>query len=200
MAASVTDVLRRIGLGHSSRSEMLARAKSLPRSSWGAALAHIGAGITVLGLCGMSGAQHAIVEIHVGETRSLAGDDWTLVNVHDYAGPNYRAMQADIAVRHNGKLVTMLHPEKRDFTTQNQTTTEVAIHTNFITDLYGVVGDRHGTGADATYVLRLHKNPLAPWMWLGGLVMAIGGAFSLSDRRLRVGAPKRSAARTMAKA
>ncbi|MBS1049434.1 heme lyase CcmF/NrfE family subunit [Gluconobacter japonicus] len=200
MAASVTDILRRVGLGHSSMGEMLGRARNLPRSSWGAALAHIGAGITVLGLCGMSGAQHAIVEIHVGETRSLAGDDWTLLNVHDYAGPNYRAMQADIAIRHNGRLITTLHPEKRDFTTQNQTTTEVAIHTNFITDLYGVVGDRHGTGADATYVLRLHRNPLAPWMWLGGLVMAIGGAFSLSDRRLRVGAPKRAAARNMAQA
>lgn len=105
MAASVTDILRRVGLGHSSMSDMLARARNLPRSSWGAALAHIGAGITVLGLCGMSGAQHAIVEIHVGETRSLAGDDWTLLNVHDYAGPNYRAMQADIAIRHNGKLI-----------------------------------------------------------------------------------------------
>ncbi|MFT8958908.1 MAG: cytochrome c-type biogenesis CcmF C-terminal domain-containing protein, partial [Gluconobacter oxydans] len=200
IAASASDVLRRIGIGHTSAQGVWERMKHLPRSSWGAALAHIGAGITVLGLCGMSQAQHAIVEVHIGETRSLAGDDWTLLDVHDYIGPNYKAMQADIAIRHNGKLVTILHPEKRDFTTQSQTTTEVAIHTNFITDLYGVVGDRHGTGKDTTYVLRLHRNPLAPWMWLGGLVMAIGGAFSLSDRRMRIGAPKRAAARNMARA
>ncbi|MBS1087589.1 heme lyase CcmF/NrfE family subunit [Gluconobacter wancherniae] len=200
IAASVSDVLRRLGLGHTGVRGMIARARSLPRSSWGAALAHIGAGIVVLGLCGMSQAEHAIVEIHVGETRSLGGDDWTLLDVHDRIGPNYKAMRADIAIHHNGHLVTIMHPERRDFTTQNQTTTEVSIHTNLITDLYGVIGDRHGSGANTTYVLRLHRNPLAPWMWLGGLVMAIGGAFSLSDRRLRVGAPKRSSIRNMARA
>ena len=39
--------------------------------------------------------------------------------------------------------------------------------------------------------MRLHYNPLAPWIWLGGLVMACGGFLSLADRRLRVGAPAR---------
>ncbi|QDH17261.1 heme lyase CcmF/NrfE family subunit [Swingsia samuiensis] len=191
--ASLIDTGRKIGIGQTSLNNVFSRARILPRSSWGATLAHIGAGITILGLCGMSGAQQAIVEIHVGDTRTLHGDQWTLTHVRDYVGPNYHAMQADITIRdHSGHLITTLHPEKRNFMSQNQVTTEVAIHTNLVTDLYGVIGDRHGTGDNATYVLRLHYNPLAPWMWLGALIMAIGGAFSLSDRRLRVGAPQKA--------
>lgn len=107
-------------------------------------------------------------------------------------GPNYTAMVATLEVRHNGRLVTVMHPSKRSFNSQNQTTTDVAIHTNMLADLYGVLGDRHGPDSSPTYVLRLHYNPLAPWMWLGALIMAFGGALSLSDRRMRVGAPQRA--------
>lgn len=193
IGASVTDLTGRLGVSRLSLAHSWARARSLPRSAFGAALAHIGAGVTVLGLCGMSQAQHAIVDVKVGQTETLAGYEWTLLDVRDAQGPNYRAMIADIAIRRHGHLVTVLHPSKRDFSSQHQTTTEVAIRTNLLADLYGVIGDRHGTGADTTYVLRLHYNPLAPWMWLGGLIMAIGGGLSLSDRRLRVGAPKKAA-------
>ncbi|AOX19190.1 heme lyase CcmF/NrfE family subunit [Kozakia baliensis] len=192
IGGSLTDLAGRLGLSHGF-SHAWARARSLPRSAFGAAIAHIGVGITVLGLTGMSQAQHAIVEVHVGQTESLAGYEWTLLGVHEEDGPNYHAMIADISVRRHGKLVTVMHPSKRDFAAQHQNTTEVSIRTNLISDIYGVIGDRHGTGANATYVLRLHYNPLAPWMWLGGLIMAIGGGLSLSDRRLRVGAPKRAA-------
>jgi len=192
IAASVTDIAARIALFRESPGHSLARARSLPRSAFGAALAHIGAGITVLGLAGMSQARHAIIEVPVGHTEHLAGYDWTLANVHAEQGPNYTATVANIIVRHNGHVVTILNPSKRAFKSQNQTTTEVSIHTNLLSDLYGVIGDRHGTDAAPTYVLRLHYNPLAPWMWLGGLIMAIGGFLSLSDRRLRIGAPRRA--------
>lgn len=194
IAASIADMMRRLGLRGGTIHSILARARSLPRSSWGATLAHIGAGITVLGLSGMSSAQHAIVEVPIGHTTHLAGDDWTLTDIRHLHGPNYNALRADITVSHNGHVITVLHPEKRDFTSQHQTTTEVSIHTNFLRDLYGVIGDQQGTGANTTYVLRLHNNTLAPWMWLGALIMAIGGGLSLSDRRLRIGAPRRAAA------
>lgn len=140
----------------------------------------------------MSQAQHKIVEVPVGTTEHLAGYDWTLTNVTQEPGPNYSALVATLEVRHNGKIVTIMHPSKRSFNSQNQTTTEVSIHTNLLADLYGVLGDKHGTDAAPTYVLRLHYNPLAPWMWLGALIMAIGGVLSLSDRRMRVGAPRRA--------
>ncbi|MBS4075647.1 heme lyase CcmF/NrfE family subunit [Ameyamaea chiangmaiensis] len=192
IAASITDITDRIGLFRLSPAQSLSRARFLPRAAFGAALAHAGAGISVLGLAAMSQAQHRIVEVQTGTTEHLAGYDWTLRDVHDEPGPNYQAIVATIDVRRHGHLVTTLRPSKRDFASQHQTTTEVSIHTNLMSDLYGVLGDRHGSGAAATYVLRLHYNPLAPWMWLGALVMAIGGALSLSDRRVRVGAPRRA--------
>lgn len=192
IAASLMDLAQRVSLFRVPLSASLTRARALPRSAFGAAIAHIGAGITILGLCGMSQAQHAIVEVPVGHTERLAGYDWTLENVRAMPGPNYQATVATIVVRHNDRIITVLHPSRRDFSSQNQMTTEVAIRTNLISDLYAVVGEHHGSGPDQTYILRLHYNPLAPWMWLGGLVMAIGGGLSLSDRRLRVGAPRRA--------
>ena len=71
------------------------------------------------------------------------------------------------------------------------TVTNVAIRTNGLRDLYAVLGDERDGGA----VLRLHYNPLAPWIWFGALIMAAGGGLSLLDRRARVGAPARAAPR-----
>ncbi|MBB2200163.1 heme lyase CcmF/NrfE family subunit [Gluconacetobacter tumulisoli] len=192
IASSAADIAERIRLFRLPLGQSLQRARLLPRAALGAALAHAGVGVSVLGLAAMSQASHKIVEVRVGQTEMLAGDAWTLTDVHAAPGPNYTSLVATIEVRHDGRLVTVLHPSKRTFASQNQTTTEVAIHTNLLSDLYGVLGDRHGTNADPTYVLRLHYNPLAPWMWLGGLIMAMGGALSLSDRRMRVGAPRRA--------
>ena len=83
----------------------------------------------------------------------------------------------------------MFHPSRRMFTVQKTTVTDTAIQTNLLRDLYAVLGEER----DGEAVLRLHVNPLAPWIWLGALVMAVGGALSLGDRRLRVGAPARRA-------
>ncbi|MFT8645998.1 MAG: heme lyase CcmF/NrfE family subunit, partial [Gluconacetobacter sp.] len=193
IAGSIADIAERIRLFRIPVGASWQRARMLPRAALGAALAHAGVGVSVLGLAAMSQAQHRIVEVHVGQTEMLAGDAWTLTDVRAAPGPNYTALIATIEVRHDGRLVTVLHPAKRTFASQNQTTTEVAIHTNLMSDLYGVLGDRHENGGETTYVLRLHYNPLAPWMWLGGLIMALGGVLSLSDRRMRVGAPRRAA-------
>ena len=76
------------------------------------------------------------------------------------------------------------------FTVQKTTVTDTAIQTNGLRDLYAVLGEER----DGQAVLRLHVNPLAPWIWFGALVMAVGGALSLADRRLRIGAPARRAA------
>jgi cytochrome c-type biogenesis protein CcmF len=81
-----------------------------------------------------------------------------------------------------------MHPEKRFYPVENGNQTDVAIRTNFIADLYAVIGDSDGKGG---WVLRLYYNPLVPWIWLGGAAMALGGLISLSDRRHRVGAPAR---------
>jgi len=194
IAGSAAELAHRVSLFRMPLRDTLGRARMLPRAVFGVALAHAGAGVTVIGLAGMSQASHAIVSVRPGDSVALAGYRWTLQGLADAAGPNYRARVATILVTRNGRPVTILHPSRRVFDSQNQTTSEVAIHTNLLSDLYAVVGEEHGEGAGRTVVLRLHDNPLAPWMWLGALVMALGGAVSLSDRRIRVGAPRRARA------
>ena len=201
IAASAAELANRIQLFRLPPRDSLRRARLLPRAVFGAALAHAGAGVTVIGLAGMSQASHSIVSVHRGDSVHLAGYTWTLSGIADAPGPNYQSRIATIVVTRDGHPVTVLRPSRRDFASQNQTTNEVAIHTNLVSDLYAVLGDEHdaaaGTGSGHTVVLRLHYNPLAPWMWLGALVMAAGGALSLSDRRVRVGAPRRASARNV---
>ena len=90
-------------------------------------------------------------------------------------------------MRDGSRLVTVLEPDKRNFAVNRMTTSEAAIHTTWVSDLYAVLGEERDGGA----VIRLHHNPLAPWIWLGGALMALGGGLSLSDRRMRVGRPRR---------
>ena len=97
-----------------------------------------------------------------------------------------------LTVTRNGKLVTQLEPSKRDFAVERSGTTEAGIYSSWRGDLYAVLGDELKDGA---YSIRLYFNPLVQLIWLGALVMFFGGAVSLSDRRLRVGAPKRAQAK-----
>ena len=163
------------------------RLAGIPRSGFGSAIAHAGMGVTIAGIAGMSLASNSIVSARPGQSFDVAGYQWTLDGIADGHGENFTQRVATITVTRNGKPVAVMTPSRKFFPVQQQTTTDVAIQTNFLADLYAVLGDEH----DGTAVLRLHYNPLAPWIWLGALVMAFGGALSLSDRRLRVGAPSR---------
>jgi cytochrome c-type biogenesis protein CcmF len=165
----------------------LARARATKLSVYGAAIAHAGMGVTVAGIAGMALASQTIVALHPGESTHMSGYTWTLEGLHDAPGPNYVSRIATVAVEHGGDVIR-LEPSRRRFLTQDMTTTDAAIRTNLLFDIYVVLGEER----DGAAVLRLHFNPLAPWIWLGGLVMAIGGALSLADRRLRVGAPMRA--------
>ena len=86
----------------------------------------------------------------------------------------------------------MLTPERRLFTVQRRQVAETAIHTNLLRDIYATLGEGE---AQNGWVIRLYYNPLAPWIWLGAALCALGGFVSLSDRRLRIGAPQRGKAR-----
>ena len=85
-----------------------------------------------------------------------------------------------------------MEPSRRWCPLARQSTTEVAIRTNLIRDLYAVIGEEDPATGKA--VIRLHDNLLAPWIWLGAAIMALGGGLSLADRRARVSVPNRRAA------
>jgi len=88
----------------------------------------------------------------------------------------------------DGEAVAILTPEKRVYQVRAMPTTEAAIRTTFFSDLYALLGDSDGAGG---WTVRVYHEPLVPWIWIGCLVMVVGGLTSLSDRRLRVGAPAR---------
>ncbi|HXA25231.1 MAG TPA: cytochrome c-type biogenesis CcmF C-terminal domain-containing protein, partial [Acetobacteraceae bacterium] len=190
ICGAFAEVVERTRLFRAPFATFRARVAAQPLSVWGSAVAHSGMGVTVAGIAGMSLAASTIVAVNPGQSVQLAGYDWTLLGLHDEQGPNYTARVADVRVTRGGQEVVTFHPSRRMFTVQKTAVTDTAIETNGFRDLYAVLGEER----DGAAVLRLHVNPLAPWIWLGALVMAIGGALSLADRRLRVGAPSRRAA------
>ena len=187
LAGAVADIADRAGVGRTSLRNALNRARHLPRAAWGAAIAHAGVGVTILGISGMGLATEKLVAVPPGGSTSFAGYEWRLEGVRDFIGPNFTARKATITVLREGRVVHVMEPSKRFFPTGRMTTTEAAIRTSPAGDLYAVLGEER----DGEAVLRLHDNPLAPWIWIGAGVMALGAALSLSDRRIRIAAPAR---------
>jgi cytochrome c-type biogenesis protein CcmF len=158
-------------------------------------LAHSGLGLAVIGIVATTAwRSEAILALKPGETADIAGYTLAFKGVAPRQGPNYRERVALFEVTRGGKAVTELTPSKREFTVERSATTEAGIHASWRGDLYAVLGDQLKDGA---YSVRLYFNPLVRLIWLGALVMFFGGAVSLSDRRLRVGAPKRADAKAV---
>ena len=102
-------------------------------------------------------------------------------------GPNYRELIAKFTVRQDGDVIGTMEPSKRTFPSRQSSTTEAALLTRGVSQLYLSLGDPN---ADGSIAVRLYHKPLVLLIWLGAVVMVLGGGLSLSDRRLRVGAPK----------
>lgn len=198
IGAAIADIADRTALFRTRLANSWARAKGLPRAAWGAAIAHAGIGITAAGIAGMGLAQERLVALSPGESTQLAGYEWRLDAVRDVTGPNWTARRATISLLRDGAVVHVMEPSRRWFPIGRQHTTETAIRTNLLYDLYAVIGEEDAATGKA--VIRLHVNPLAPWLWLGAAIMALGGALSLADRRVRVSAPARRATQQVAPA
>ena len=111
--------------------------------------------------------------MRAGDSVSMAGYDFRFEGVGEAAGPNYRAERGRFTVTRHGRAIATLTPERRFYPVERQQTTEAAIHTTWLADLYAVVGDGDGSGG---YAVRLYHNPLVPWIWGGAIITALGGA------------------------
>ena len=188
IAGALSEVAFRLRLGSLSPRDSLHRALGLPRSAYGTMFAHAGLGLTVLGLVAATTWQGEIIRsMKPGDTQALAGYELTLDGFVSRAGPNFEQTAVRFTVRKGGKTVAVLEPAKRRFGARGMDTTELAIRTIGFSQLYLSIGD---IAADGTVTARLYWKPLVTLIWLGALVMAFGGLLSLSDRRLRVGAPR----------
>ena len=173
------------------RATSLARLFGLPRSALGTVVAHCGMGVCVIGIVSASAFQtEKIAAMKPGETIEVGGYTLLFQGNAPATGPNYREERALFTASRGGARSFPLSPSKRFYTARQSTTTEAAIKTIGFSQLYLALGDRMDNGAQA---VRASYKPLVTLIWLGALVMAFGGALSLSDRRLRIGAPRRAA-------
>ena len=177
----------RSGPGESS---LVNRLKAPSRSFYGMHLAHVGVAVFVAGITVVTSYQtEKDVRMQVGDSVSAGGYEFRLDNISRLSGPNYEAVRADIQVTKAGALVTMMHPEKRAFTTAQNVTSETAIDRSIFRDLYLSLGDQVEGGG---WTVRVYHKPLVNWIWGGALLMAIGGAFAVTDRRYALHARKQS--------
>ncbi|MDE2163420.1 MAG: heme lyase CcmF/NrfE family subunit [Alphaproteobacteria bacterium] len=180
----------RIGLFKRSLGDALHRARHLPRSTYGMTISHMGLAIMLLGITGSQAWKTEYLNVmRPGDTAAIAGYTVRFIDVEDnLKGPNYVATRASFVVTRDGRYVTDLTPERRMYENPQQPLSTVAIHTNFVSDLYLVLGDPNGSGG---YVVHIFHNPLVPWLFLGAIMLVLGGLVSLTDRHHRVGAPLR---------
>jgi len=160
------------------------RASSL--SYYGMCVAHLGVAAFVVGVTLVNGyGQEKDVRMDVGETVELAGYVFRFGGVREVEGPNYVAARATIEVSRGGKPLPTLYPEKRMYLVQQNPMTEAAIDTGFTRDLYVALGEAVQGSA---WVVRVQHKPFVLWIWLGCVIMAIGGILAASDRRYRIAA------------
>ena len=188
MAGAVTDLVERGNLLRQPLGGSMQRVRGLPRSVLGTMLAHFGLGLTLLGIVSETnyGAEQ-IAAMTPGQTISIRGYDVTFDGLVPRQGPNYSELVGKFAVQRDGQVIGLMEPAKRTFPARGTTTTEAALMTRGPSQLYLSLGDPN---TDGSVAVRLYHKPLVLLIWIGALVMFVGGALSLTDRRFRVGAAK----------
>ncbi len=188
IAGSVSDIAERTQLFRVPFSAATQRARGLPRSTWGSAFAHAGLGIALIGIvCETTWNSERIAAMKPGDVANVGGYEVRLDDTSQQQGPNYREQVSRFNVTLDGSPIGVMTPSKRNFTTRGMSTTEAALLTRGFSQLYISLGDAN---ADGSIAVRIYHKPLVLLIWLGPVLMAFGGMLSLSDRRLRVGAPK----------
>ncbi len=158
--------------------------RSLAPSYWGMHLAHLGLAVCAIGVV-LTSHQSAERDLRLapGESLSLGGYEFVFEGAAHHEGPNFTSDKATIRVLDGDKQIATLHPEKRLYTVQQMPMTEAGIDAGFTRDLYVALGEPLGDGA---WAVRVHIKPFVRWIWLGALMMGLGGVLAASDRRYRV--------------
>lgn len=177
----ILDLRRRIG----KEGTLLQRLKTPTRSYYGMQLAHLGIAVFIIGVTMVKGYEtERDVRMDVGDTVQAGGYEFRFDGVSEQQGANYVAMQGRVSVSQDGKLVTVLHPEKRQYNASGMPMTEAAIRTGLLRDLYVSLGEP--IPDSEAWAVRVYIKPFVDWIWAGCLLMALGGLVAISDRRYRI--------------
>jgi cytochrome c-type biogenesis protein CcmF len=187
--ASIVISLQQRWMGHGN---FLQRVRNQSLSYYGMQLAHLGVAVFIIGVTVVKGyATERDVRMEVGDTVDAGGYIFRFDGVRSVQGPNYMAAEAHFTVTKDGKKVTELLPQKRHYNASGMPMTEAAINTGLFRDLYVSMGEPISGGATA-WAVRVYYKPFVDWIWAGCLLMALGGALAISDRRYRIHSKKSS--------
>lgn len=156
----------------------------LQRSHWSMMLGHMGLAVTIIGIAMVQ--NYSIerdVRLAPGEHFKMQQYEFYFKGLRDKDGPNYDGYIADFEITHHGKYLNTLHAEKRFYRTARSMMTEAAIDRGLTRDLYIAMGER--LDDNNAWAVRIYYKPFVRWIWAGALLMAIGGALAISDKRYR---------------
>jgi len=186
---SLSELFDRVQLGRVPLSVAWSRLRRLPRSGIGMMLAHAGVGVIIIGIVAVTAwREERIVVMKAGDAVAIAGYGVGYSGESPLTGPNYTGEAGRFRVMRGDKEAANLVSEKRFFEPGRVPTTEVGLLETFAGNLYIVMGDRVGDGR----AVRIYFHPLVSFIWGGAAIMFLGGLISLSDRRYRIGIPRRA--------
>ncbi|WP_418647549.1 heme lyase CcmF/NrfE family subunit [Thauera butanivorans] len=162
---------------------MGARLRSITAAWWGMWLAHLGVGVFIIGVTLVGSLEsHVDVRMQNGQHAELAGYTFTFRGVRDADGPNYDAARATIDVTRGERAIATLTPEKRLYLAQGMPMTEASIDIGPFRDVYVSLGEQL---EDGSWIVSVYYKPFISWIWLGCIMMGLGGVFAAADRRYR---------------
>jgi len=170
------------------RGRKLAR---VPVATWGMVLAHFGVAVSLFGMaCEGAFSQERLAAVAPGGTEQIADFTVTLESVTPVAGPNWTAIEAQLAVSRDGGAPVILTPQARSFWSPPQATSESALLTRWDGQLYAVIGNQ---AADGRWQVRVWWKPFVTFIWYGGLLIGLGGILAIAGR-VQVDVRRRKAA------
>ena len=192
IAGVLAEIIERTRAFRAPPAESWRRLTGLPRGAWGMSLAHLGLGVFVLGAVFETGWKIEAAEaLPIGGGLNVGAYHVSLDSVTPAPGPNYQAERAQLTVTRAGAAVCAPQPERRRYDAGGQTTSEVGLCYQGASHIYLVLGERRDGGPQPVWLVRAYWNPWATLIFLGPVIMALGGLTSLSDRRLRLGVGRR---------
>jgi cytochrome c-type biogenesis protein CcmF len=156
----------------------------ITRSMLGMSVAHLGMGLFVIGVTVVSAfGVESDRALSPGQSIEVAGYEFEMKELRNVQGPNFSAIEAEVEIRSGAKYVATVRPQKRQYLVQQSPMTEAGIRAGLDKDLFVALGDQLGNGG---WSVRVQYKPLIRFIWLGCLIMALGGIIAVSDRRYRV--------------
>ncbi len=155
--------------------------KKISPAFYGMLVAHFGLAVFIVGVTMVKGYElEQDLTMSVGETRQLYGLDFRFEGTKPIRGPNYVAKQGQFFVSKAGQHMTLLTPEKRFYPVQRSMMTEASISTSPVRDIYVSLGEQLNNDA---WSIRIYIKPFVQWIWIGCMLMALGGILTIVDKR-----------------